>query len=158
MARVRCHALAFTVALSACSLTIGLSGLSATSASTPAGTVRAGVRIDPLRVSLDLGTSRTQVGTKVAATVAVRNVGKQAVQVSVRIEPLSQLTRIPSTSQLLGRIAPGGTRSARWALCASAAGTYRIVADARGNDSSGHTYVAYSAPVRLVVSPGTRPC
>ena len=117
------------------------------------GTVGATIFIDPLRVSLTLGTTRIRVGACDRATQGVRNSGHTMLsQVAVAIRPLPYLFVSPAGSQSIGSVAAGKTKTARWTLCAGARGTYVIVGQALARDAAGRQYIAYSAGQILIVS------
>jgi hypothetical protein len=128
-------------------------------AAAPVGGVVATILVDPLRVSLSLRGARPRAGAFVSGTEAVTNHSTTALSgvVSTLKFPLKVVVK-PSASQFLGILLPGATTTARWLICATAPGTYRIVAEAAAQDAAHDHFVTESQPSSLVVTDGNGKC
>jgi hypothetical protein len=128
-------------------------------AAAPPGGVVATILVDPLRVSLSLQTARPRVGAFVSGTEAVTNHSTTVLSgvVATLKFPLKVVVK-PSASQFLGILPPGATTTARWLICATAPGTYRIVAEATAQDAAYDHFVTDSQPTSLVVTDGKGRC
>jgi hypothetical protein len=146
-------------------LALGVSGVSnrtSSGAGAPvargSASVTATVDINPLKVRLDLGASSAFSGTKISAAAVVSNHVRtiNLLGVTAGIGTVAQLVVRPAGLRRLGRLPPGTSTTATWTICATAAGTYAIVAYAEGNDRGGEQFVAYSPARLLVVTPGRK--
>ena len=128
-------------------------------AAAPLGGVVATILVDPLRVSLRLQAARPRVGAFVSGIEAVTNHSTTVLSgvVATLKFPLKVVVK-PSASQFLGSLPPGATTTARWLICATAPGTYRVVAEATAQDAAHDHFVTDSQPSSLVVTDGNGKC
>ncbi len=108
--------------------------------------VTAHVRVSPLVLSFELSASTIKVGQTVTARVTATNVSSdtlRSISLNVRFEPVGLIRRGPSTSRV-NQLKSGRSADASFALCAAAAGSYVVLAQAV------HDGVTIESPARLV--------
>lgn len=103
----------------------------------PAGTVSARVFVNPLSVAVLVPAQPVKAGRDFRIRAEVGNAGPVpvfAVPVTL-VAPSGLVLRDPATTSL-ARIDAGGTRVARWDVCARAAGGYVVLAQAGAGTSA----------------------
>jgi hypothetical protein len=91
------------------------------------------IKLEPLRVVLQLEKSVVKIGTRTQAVARVTNVGATKIgNVTALLQTQSHLVVVPGGSQALGTLSPGATVRVAWTVCATAASTYVVTAKASG--------------------------
>jgi hypothetical protein len=124
------------------------------------GTVRAFVRVNPLRVELATHRQHVPVGVPVHVRAVVHNLGGQAVAdvvATLSVEEAGLAIRDAPTVQL-GDLRAGRRSRAQWQACAHEAGTYTLLVQVAAVAHDGQSIELDSDAVLLVVTPNNRAC
>jgi hypothetical protein len=117
--------------------------------------VTARIAVHPLTVALDLRSSITSTGKVVQARATVTNHGRTTardVAVTLRLAPAGLVVNDTLTQPVL-RLRAGRTAKVDWSVCAAAAGSYLLLAQATLDG-----FIVDSATRVLTVSAGRRGC